>query len=285
MAKIIPITTIKTKTKIVNVSSDDVTNERLSYDLPEIVVDQDDTPSVIPSVDETTQQLSESVIAALLANALENPEPITEEILISVTQTTNESVIAPVESPSIITEANVMLPSSSDEILVQGTVNAYGESVSSNDNWTNPSNVLGDTTSTATTLSAASSGFAGSTSNITTGTIVVDIPDSTIKELNVVSASLNIENEADTSGLPLGGSFDVDFEYSTNGVDWTLIESVTANKTKAITNVDVTSILTTDFDTLQFRATGSVESGTGIGAERTVSFFRCWLNLVADKTY
>lgn len=174
------------------------------------------------------------------------------------------------------------------------TYAGYANANVSTTGWVNPGNALGNTTGTSSTLTATSSGLAGTTSNTTTGTIVLGFADPLVADLPIASdVTINVETSMVSSGtLPLGQSGSLQIEYSLNGGGaWTSVQTRTAtspsNLAKAISTATIAtgSITYSQLNALQVRVVGSVTSGTGLSAQTQANVFRAWVAFTASKAY
>lgn len=208
----------------------------------------------------------------------------------SAMATANETAKRAVEGITAVVAAGVeKAKRAADAASVTAIVNAYANAVSSNTGWVNPNSALGNTPSVSATLTATSSGVAGTTSNTTTGTLVLALPDLAITDLALGAVSLNVQRQCTVGGTaPIGQSVSVQFQYSLNGTSWTTFLTVAAALGNGTTSVDITGVIAGSYanlNALQVRATGTVVSGTGLGATATVAWFRAWLSFAASKEY
>lgn len=165
----------------------------------------------------------------------------------------------------------------------------YITEVVSNSGFSNPANTIGNTTGTNATLTASASGLAGLTSNTTNGTLHARFRNTTLSDLTIASVSLNVETSATQGGLPLGGGWALNYQYSLDsGSIWTTFHTTDSAEDKGIRTVVITSPVGgswNNINSLRVRATGSVTSGTGLGATRSALWFRSWVTLAANRTY
>lgn len=161
---------------------------------------------------------------------------------------------------------------------------SYPDAVTSNTNWANPTDVIGDTDLTAH-LAAFSSGIGGVTSNVVSGTLVVDF-DIPMSITNISNVTVTLENSANT-GSGLGAAVNVAFEISFNaGSTWHALRSETGpSHGYTIYTVDVTANAPTTVvgSQVQVRATGSVTSGTGAGVSAAVNWRRARVQIAGTE--
>lgn len=228
--------------------------------------------------------------ATLLAVTSEALPLLTEVAIASVRPTATEAVPTIVDSTAaaiLVTPEALVRPAETSTINL--TLTPYAASVVSNTNWTNPTNALGNTTGTAATLTATSSGLAGTTSNTVTGTLVLGYAAATPTDLTIDAVSLSIEYSQTNSGALLGQSSTRSMEYSLDGgTTWTVAIAGASAQAKTIGQVDITAAVGGDWSKIsafRFRYVGSNTSGTGLGATNTNSLFRAWLTIAASKGY
>jgi hypothetical protein len=257
--------------------------------ITEVVNGQTENNAVKISSSELVGQLVDSIQALLFVSPDILPTP-EETVVVSAKVNALETVATLTENitGAIVAQDNgVPVQTTSEPIVV--TLNGYANVVASNTGWTNPNNALGNTTGTSATLTATASGLAGTTNNTTNGTIVLDFQDVNLGDLTITNVDFNVETQRANAGVPIAQpTSNVQFQYSFDNTNWTTITTVTAVQAKAIQSVDVTAIVGQDqtkLSNLKIRATGSVTSGTGLGVSTTVSFFRAWMVVNADKTY
>lgn len=340
-----------TETQLTNsntppVSGDEVTNERVQYDRPEIIPNVTVGDVLIPTVSEGVPLITEEVVAALLARAEESvptPEetirttvrPMIDEVVPS-TQSTESVITARPEIIPLVTESfrfdfnvlNESVPFPTEEVRIVPTVMAFesvplitdnaSASIIEQDNflpvvttseplnatlngyanqnvattvWATPANALGNTTNTASTLTATASGLAGATNTTVTGAITLGFQDVNLGDLNITSVILSVENLGAVDAVAVvQPTTSVEWQYSLNngGAFTTFYTMSTPATAKGIRTVDVTGIVGQNqalLSGLQIQATGTITSGTGLGVANTVSFFRAWMTVLANKTY
>lgn len=222
-----------------------------------------------------------------------SPTPI-EDVNIDVTVTASEMLPEIVDDTAItIIEQSNFVNFNPEDAVVVVNLEMYANVVQSNTGWTNPNNTLGNTSNTAATLTATSSGLLGTTNNTTNGTIVLDFQDQVLgdfSQANLTSAIVRVELQRANAGVAIvQPTSNIQFQYSLNNGDtYTTFYTLTAVVGKQIQQIDITGLLTnpdTQIDQFRIRATGSITSGTGVGAASTASFFRAWLTASFNKTY
>jgi hypothetical protein len=250
-----------------------------------------DEVAVEAEVMEVSDNASDLVVADIEVS--ETAQRAVEDVSNSVTATASESgqrADDQVEAAIIARTDTGQRAAASD--VVEVTVEAYLDSVNSNTGFTNPNNALGDTTGTAATLTATSSGLLGTTNNTTNGTHVAQFRDINLGDLTITNVTLRVENQHANAGLPLvQPTCNIQFQYSTNsGGAWTTFYTLTGQTGKGIRTTDLTGVIGQNRALLRagvfrIRATGSVTSGTGLGAASTASYFRAWLTVSANRNY
>jgi hypothetical protein len=191
----------------------------------------------------------------------------------------------------LITLVSEVTPNQVVLVTLEADLGMFANSVFSNSGWDNPTNALGDTTSTAATLSAASSGIGGTTSNTVSGDIILDFRDVNLGDLTLLSPiTLNVETSHVVTGIPVGQptATTVVYQYSTDGVSYTTFHTESVRTAKSINSVDLTSVIGQDQDLLsnmRVRAVGSVTSGTGVGVSVDLFLYRTWLTFSSSKEY
>lgn len=215
-----------------------------------------------------------------------------EDAKVTATATANESIPTledQIEAAIVVISENV--PTQTEEIVIQTSLNGYANQNVQTTTWTNPANALGNTTGTSASLTATASGLAGTTNNTATGILALGFRDVNLGDLTITSVVLNVENSGAVAGVPIAQpTVNIDYQYSlNNGSSWnTFYTHNTTALAKGIRSVDITSIVGQDqslLSALQIRATGSVTSGTGLGVSYTASFFRAWMVVSANRTY
>lgn len=241
------------------------------------------SPELVPTVDDMLQL---ELTVAEISDA-----PI-EDVNIVVTATASETLPDlddQTEAAIVVREETV--PSQTEEIIINATLNGYANQNVSNTGWTNQANILGNTTNTSASLTATSSGLLGTTNNTTNGTTVLGFRDVNLGDLTITSVTLQVENSGAGAGVAIQQpTANIQYQYSlNNGSTWTTFYTHnTATLAKGVRTVDITGIVGQDqslLSALQIRATGSVTSGTGVGAAYTASFFRAWMTVLANRTY
>jgi hypothetical protein len=229
-------------------------------------------------------------IQALLFATPELVPPQTETIRIDARVNAFEVLPTITEglAAAVIEQDNVLPPPLVTENLT-ANLTGYASAVASNTGWTNPNNSLGNTTGTAATLTATASGLAGTTNNTTNGTIVLDFNNVNLGDLTISNVDLFVETQRANAGVAIAQpTSNVQWQYSLDGTNFTTFHTITAVQAKGIQTIDITALVGQDqskLSALRIRATGSVTSGTGLGAGNTVSFFRAWMVVNAARTY
>lgn len=250
----------------------------------------DESVSAIAEIMEAGQRADDTVTADVVV--MEMAKRAVEDISNTVTGTANE--VGKRASDSI--EAAIIAKTelgqkAADTEVVQITLNGYANQNVSNTGWTNQGNILGNTTGTSASLTATASGLLGTTNNTTNGTTVLGFRDVSLGDLTITSVILSAENSGAGAGVAIvQPTANIQYQYSTNnGGTWTTFYTHnTATLAKGIRTIDLTAIIGQDqtlINNFQVRATGSVTSGTGVGAAYTASFFRTWITLLANRTY
>lgn len=265
----IPVETIKTTVGINDVN----------YILP----DQTDIYQLETTISEINDnQIEELTVETTVSEV--NDTPI-EFVNIDATVTTLEVLPEIIDDTALVTFVNnELVPVADDIAVLEVSLNGFARTVESNSGWTNPNNSLGNTTGTATTLTASSSGFFGNTSNTTNGDLLVDLNNLNLGDMDITSAQVFVETQRADAGLFSRPDSDVSFQISFDGQNFAQIHRITAEQGKQVNGADITNIIQNQTD-LKFRAIGSVTSGTGLGAGTTVSLFRCIFVLQANRTY
>jgi hypothetical protein len=254
-----------------------------------VVPIQTDTQMIALRASETLPTIGER--HSLTLNAAEGVSEQIETIRITPVVMAFEAVplIAENIAAAIIEQGNT-LPTITVTEPVEANLTGYANAVVANTSWTNPNNSLGNTTGTAATLAAASSGVAGTTNNTTTGSLTLGFQDVRLGDLTISNVDLFVENQGATAGVAIAQpTTNVQWQYSLDGTTFTTFYTMTTPATaKGIRTIDITALVGQDnakLSALQIRATGSVTSGTGLGATNTVSFFRAWMVVNAARTY
>lgn len=249
-----------------------------------------DSTFVVGSVSEPNSKAIDDIAAEFVVS--EAQKKAVEDISNTVTATANESAKRAIESIEGAIVARTDIGQKATDIeTVEITLNGYANQNVSNTGWTNPGNALNNTTGTAATLTATSSGLAGTTNNTTNGTTVLGFRDVNLGDLTITSVTLQVENSGAGAGVAIAQpTANIQYQYSlNNGSTWTtFFTHNTATLAKGIRTVNITGIIGQDqtlLSALQIRATGTVTSGTGLGAAYTASFFRAWMTVLANRTY
>lgn len=256
----------------------------------ETVPGQTEAQAVITRTSETVQTISDA-IRLMMTTGEAVPEQ-TETVRITPIVMAFEAVPLLTENvtAAIIEQDNAVPPPVVTE-PINASLTGYANAVVSNATWVNPNNGLGNTTGTAATLTATASGVAGTTNNTATGTVVYGFQDVNLGDLTITNVTVNVENQGATAGVAIAQpTSNVQFQYSlNNGSTWTNIFVLNTPATaKGIRTLNITGVVGQDqtlLSALQIRATGSITSGTGLGVSNTVSFFRSWMTVTANKTY
>lgn len=256
----------------------------------EMVPGQTDTQMIALLAPESVPTIRDNIAATLIATPDGVPEPVELVVVMpkvmafEVVRTQREAITA-----AIIEQDNVV-PTINTAETVSASLTGYANA-NTNTGWTNPANAQGNTTGTAATLAAASSGLAGTTNNTTTGTLTLDFQDVNLGDLTISAVTVNVENQGATAGVAIAQpTSNVQFQYSVDGgTNWTNIVVLNTPATaKGIRTLNITGVIGQNqalLSALKIRATGSVTSGTGLGATNTVSFFRAWMTVAASRTY
>lgn len=249
----------------------------------------DDT-TVVGSVTEFNRKAIDDIAAEFAIT--EQQKKAVEDISNTVTATANESAKRAVEIIEGAIIARTDLNQKATDIgVVEVTLNGYANQNVQTTTWTNPANALNDTTNTSASLTATASGLAGTTNNTATGILSVGFRDVNLGDLTITSVTLQVENSGAGAGVAVAQpTANIQYQYSlNNGSTWTtFFTHNTPALAKGIRTVDITGIIGQDqslLSALQIRATGSVTSGTGLGAAYTASFFRAWMTVLANRTY
>lgn len=231
--------------------------------------------------------------AALIAIPTGENTPTPDEV-VRITAGVNAMETLPALTENIqaaIIEQDNFLADLATSEPINVTLNGYANQNVATTTWTNPANALGNTTGTASTLTATASGLAGTTNNTATGAITLGFRDVNLGDMTITSVVLSVENQGATAGVAIAQpTTNVQWQYSlNNGGSFTTFYTMTTPATaKGIRTVDITAIVGQDqslLSALQIRATGTITSGTGLGAANTVSFFRAWMTVLANRTY
>lgn len=251
---------------------------------------QEDVASAIVVGNEVVPTQQDDVKLTLILDE-ENPIPIED---VNVLATVNAIEVVPDladQTEAAIVVLDETVPNQGDEIVINLTLNGYANANVSNTGWTNQGNILGNTTNTSASLTATSSGLLGTTNNTTNGTTVLGFRDVNLGDLTITSVVLNAENSGAGAGVAVAQpTVNIQYQYSTNnGSTWTTFYTHTATAlAKGVRTINLTSIIGQNqslINNFQVRATGTVTSGTGVGAAYTASFFRTWLEITASRTY
>lgn len=263
--------------------------------------------TVRPMISEVVPQTSLSESLATVSN---EPVPVLSDTYRLDLQVMGESVPFPVEDVRIIPtvmafeavplirddnaasiiEQDNFLPLILDLEPITANYTGYANANVTTTGWTSPANALGNNTNTAAELRATSSGLAGTTSNTVTGTLLLGFANPQTRDLPIgAGVTINIERDVVSGGtLPLGQSHTVVYQYSLDGTNFTTVSAPGTTIAKSVVTVDITSLVGGDYnklDALQVRATGSVTSGTGLGATLAARLMRAWVSFTAEKTY
>jgi hypothetical protein len=188
-------------------------------------------------------------------------------------------------------DATVIVPPDQHAPTVQATtatINGlmWADAVVSSTGWANTGNAVDRSLTTAATLSATSSGALGTggTNNQTSGTLVVGFPDPTFDDLTIVSVVLQWET---AQTLASGGSIAITYQYSLdNGQTWT---TFTTQSPSGVGSLDITAAVGGVWQRLKdfrVRATGTVNSGTGLLPVTSSAQFRyVRVQIAASKEY
>lgn len=228
---------------------------------------------------------------AIIIPTTDQAKRAVESTPLTVRATANDSGRRAVEQVAAViagTAEQGKRAAASDAVTI--TLAGYANAVASNTGFTNPNNALGNTTGTAATLVATATGLAGTTNNTATGTLVLDFQDVNLGDLTISAVMVNVERQGATAGVPVAQPTSaVNFQYSFDNTNWTTIFALTTPATaKAVSTLDLTAAVGQDqskLSALKVRATGTITSGTGLGATNTVSFFRAWMTVSAARTY
>ena len=290
--KAVELVTAAFAAEVMEVSQKAVANEKGQITAIESTVAKraSDRTSVVGFVTEPNRKAIDDVAAEFVVS--EAQKKAVEDISNTVTATANESAKRAVESieGAIISRTDLNQKATDTEI-VEITLNGYANQNVQTTTWTNPANVQGNTTGTSASLTATSSGLAGTTNNTATGILSVGFRDVNLGDLTITSVILSVENSGAGAGVPIAQpTANIEYQYSlNNGSTWTTFYTHnTATLAKGIRTVNITGIIGQDqtlLSALQIRATGSVTSGTGLGAAYTASFFRAWMTVLANRTY
>lgn len=265
-------------------------NNEVTAIVPELGKRATDSVASVAAISEQGNKATEAVSADFTVS--EVAKKASEDISNTVTAPINETgkrateSIAGIIIPQIETGARA-----TDTQVVEITLNGYANQNVQNTGWTNQGNILGNTTNTSASLTATSSGLLGTTNNTTNGTTRFAFRDVNLGDLTIASVILSAENSGARAGVAIvRPTVNIQYQYSlNNGGTWTTFYNhTTTNLGKGIRTVDITTIVGQDqalLSALQIRATGTVTSGTGIGAAYTASFFRCWMTVLANRTY
>lgn len=243
---------------------------RANEDVPTIV---DQAALIAIPTGEDVPEQEEVVRITAGVNAMETLPALTENI-----------------QAAIIEQDNFLAELATTEPL-NVTLNGYANQNIATNTWANPANALGNTTGTASNLTATASGLAGTTNNTSTGAITLGFRDVNLGDMTITSVILSVENQGATAGVAIAQpTTNVQWQYSlNNGGSFTTFYTMTTPATaKGIRTLDITGIVGQDqslLSALQIRATGTITSGTGLGAGNTVSFFRAWMTVLANRTY
>lgn len=286
------IDTLSLTTAVSDVNFKPVETIRITADITaaEILSDlQEDVAATIVVSPDLTPLGEDTITVATVVS--EVAEVITDDINITATVTASE-ILAELQedTAAAIVVGSEIVPQGTDLIVLEASLNGYANAVASNTGFTNPNNALGNTTNTAATLTATSSGLVGTTNNTTNGTIQLDFQDVNLGDLTISSVNLFVETQHANAGVPITQpTTTLQYQYSTNnGGSYTTFYTQTANTGKAIRTIDITAIVgqnQTLLSQLRIRATGNVTSGTGLGAGSTASFFRAWMVVEAQRSY
>lgn len=218
-------------------STDTISSEVVVSEVQQKAV-EDISNTVTGIVSELNQKAVDNIETAIIARIDENKEATeavtsrfnvseiqqkaTEDIsntVINVVSEINQKAVDNIEA-AIIARIDEN-KEASDIASISVSYTGYANQNVSTTGWVNPANALNDTTGTASTLTATSSGLAGTTSNTTTGTITLGLenPSPLIGDLNISgSAIVEVERQITGAGtLPIGQSHNIAYEYQIVG--------------------------------------------------------------------
>lgn len=267
----------------------EITVEKLSYDLPEILALITPAPFIIPSVSELSpSQVDEATVAFLIIDNTNSPVPtVSVNINVDVDTEAELPLISELGSGVIILVGDT-LPEQSSLVYIQANFNMFANSVFSNTNWQNPTDVLQDNTGTAATLTVASSGIGGTTDESISGDIILDFRQVQLGDLSIFgSITLNVETSHEIGSIAINQpTTDLEYQYSLDGLTYTTFHSEVISAAKAVNTIDLTSLVNQgNLDDLRVRAVGNLTSGTGLNVTSTISFYRVWFSYAAAKEY
>jgi hypothetical protein len=249
-----------------------------------------DTTSVVGRVLELNRKASDTTEAIIIpqTDVAKRAVETTPLLVMARALETGRRQVEQIESAIVVIDEPAQRAAEQAEIVVSLT--GYANAVVANTTWANPNNALGNTTGTAATLTATASGLAGTTNNTATGSITLGFQDVNLGDLTISNVDLFVENQGATAGVAIAQpTTNIQYQYSLDGTTFTtLFTHNTPALPKGIRTVDITALVGQDqakLSALQIRATGSVTSGTGLGASNTASFFRAWLVVNAARTY
>ena len=231
------------------------------------------------------EELAEVALAhALELTVAELAPPIAETVHVTTHVGADDFVPLPVDQTAVtIAGVNEPCPRPADGIVLNLTLTPYAASVLTSTNWSNPSNALGNTSDTAATLTAASSGLAGTTSNTVSGTLTLGYGLATQPEFTIAAVTLRVDFSQTNSGGGLGNSSTRSIEFSVDGGQtWKVMQSGGSAAARNTLTLDITADVAGLWSRLadfRVRYVGSVTSGVGIGATTTASVCRAWLTI------
>lgn len=237
------------------------------------------TATVVPTADVAKRAVEDisNTVTATAAEAGRRQADLIETVIIPLTDVNRKA--APTTVPVTIQYG---------QVFPAGEANA----VAANTNWANPNNAIGNTPGAFAQLSAASSGLAGITSNTVSGTLSLSYADLAFSDIPLAGATITLTygfGLVSGGTLPLGQSASLSLQYSLdNGASWTNLQTFTAATGDSSRVFNVTAAVGGDYaklNALQVRATGSVTSGTGLGATFTARLYGVSLKFIVSKTY
>lgn len=258
--------------------------------IAELVPGQADRLALATQSNEILPEIRDTIQALLFATPEQVPEQI-ETVRIDVRANAMESVPAITEGlAAAVIEQDNTVPMQIVVEPITANLTGYANAVVASTGWTNPNNSLGNTTGTAATLAATASGLAGTTNNTVTGTITLGFQDVRLGDLTISNVNLFVETQGATAGVAIAQpTTSIQYQYSLDGTTFTTFYTHNTPATaKGIRTIDITALVGQDnakLSALQIRATGTVTSGTGLGAGNTASFFRAWMVVNASRTY
>jgi hypothetical protein len=152
---------------------------------------------------------------------------------------------------------------------------------------TNPTNVL-DTDADEATVVATASGVGGVTAVNVVYNLVVSFADFTLAWLDdITQAIAQIRYRIVQGGTNLGPSQSLVVDYSLNdGGSWTTFTTITTQTALTTMNIDLLSLVGDDWtklNQLRIRLSGTIGSGTGLGANNTLGVHFIAFQYAAQK--